>query len=117
MSASSDPGVADAATAEDNGVRLRIRLTPRARRTAVEGLAPARDGGAEIRAAVTAVPENGEANRALIRLLAETWRVPRTAVSVVSGASARRKVVRIAGDPADLMERIRRTFNAQGPSI
>ena len=46
---------------------------------------------------LTAPPVEGEANEALIRVLAEALRVPRTAVRLLSGATSRRKRVQVAG--------------------
>ncbi len=60
------------------------------------------DGSTTLKATVTAVPEAGKANTALLKLLAKTWKLPKTSLSVASGATARHKVVHIAGDPAAL---------------
>lgn len=46
---------------------------------------------------VTAPPVDGKANAALCRLLADQLGVPRTAVAVVRGSSARDKLVRVDG--------------------
>ena len=81
---------------------LAVRLTPRGGRTAVDGL---RDGVLHVR--VAAPPVNGEANRALIELLSRTLRVPRTTITIVSGETARRKIVRFDGlSEAVLAERL-----------
>jgi uncharacterized protein YggU (UPF0235/DUF167 family) len=72
--------------------RLRVRLTPRAGTDRVDGVV---DG--VLRARVTAAPVDGGANEALCRLLARELGVPRTGVRVVSGATARVKVVEVGG--------------------
>ena len=82
----------------DDGVALRVRLTPKAGRNRIDGLAPAADGATIVKASVTAVPEGGKANAALIRLLAKTWHLPRTALAVTGGATSRLKTVTIRGD-------------------
>ncbi len=81
---------------------LTVRLTPRADRDAVDGTGTLADGQAVVHARVRAVPEDGAANKALIALLAKIFRRPKSAVDVVSGASARIKQMRIAGEPAAL---------------
>jgi uncharacterized protein YggU (UPF0235/DUF167 family) len=53
---------------------------------------------------VAAPPENGRANDALVRLLADTLSVPRNAVTLVSGHGARDKVVELAGVDASHVE-------------
>ena len=57
---------------------------------------PARDDG-RIKLAVTAPPVDGEANAAVIELVAEALAVPRRAVEVIAGASSRRKTIRVTG--------------------
>jgi uncharacterized protein YggU (UPF0235/DUF167 family) len=53
-------------------------------------------------ARVRAIPDKGQANRALCDLLAKTLQVPKSAVEVVAGATARLKQVRVKGDPQAL---------------
>ena len=84
------------------GLRVAVRLTPRASRTAVTGIAREADGAAVLKAAVTAVPEGGKANAALIRLLAKEWGVARSAITIAAGATDRRKTLHVAGDPEAL---------------
>ena len=69
-----------------------MRLQPRARRTEVVG---ERGGALVVR--VTAPPVDGKANAALCALLADRVGVPTSSVSVVRGAAARDKVVRVEG--------------------
>lgn len=95
-----------AAEAVEGGVRVAVRLTPKARRDAIEGLAATADGGSEIRASVTAVPEDGKANRALVKLLSKAWGVPKSAIAIVAGATDRHKILSLAGDPAHILPRI-----------
>ena len=84
------------------GLTVRVRLTPKASRNRVAGPVELADGGVAIRATVTAAPESGKANAALLRLLAKTWRLPRTALAVTGGATGRLKTVTIGGDGAAL---------------
>jgi uncharacterized protein len=83
------------------GVRVAIRLTPRARAERIDGVA----AGA-LKVSVTAPAAENRANEALLRLLAKEWRMARSALSIVSGAKSRDKLVEITGDPADLMRRL-----------
>ncbi len=88
------------------GVTVALRVTPRASANRVRGVAVEADGASVLKVAVTAAPEGGKANAALIRLLARAWKVPKTSLSVASGAGARRKVVHVAGDPQELLARL-----------
>jgi uncharacterized protein YggU (UPF0235/DUF167 family) len=55
-----------------------------------------------MRARVRAVPQDGEANAALERLVAKSLGVPKSAVAVVAGHKQRIKQVKVNGDPARL---------------
>ena len=81
--------------------RLRLRVSPGAGRAAIVG----RHGdGWKVR--VTAPPEGGRANDAVLRLVAETLAVPRSAVTLVSGHRGREKIVELAGvEPAQIARR------------
>ena len=65
-------------------------------------IAAAAEGKRVIKASVTAPPEAGRANEALLVLLAEAWRVPRRDLTIVAGLASRHKMVRVAGDPQQL---------------
>ncbi|WP_244710578.1 DUF167 family protein [Rhizobium cremeum] len=91
---------------QEDHLRLAIRLTPNAGRDALEGLEENADGEVYLRARVTSVPEKGKANKALIALLAKTLGVSKSSISIVSGETARQKILRIDGDPEDLEKRI-----------
>ena len=73
-------------------VRFAIRLTPRGGADRIDGVA---DGTLKVRVAAPAV--DGAANEALLRLLATELHVARGAVRLASGATARGKVVAVAG--------------------
>ena len=78
------------------GVSFDILVTPRAARDKV---GPMHDGRLKI--AVTAPPVDGEANAAVIDLIARTLGVAKSAVSVIAGASSRRKTIRVIGVARD----------------
>ncbi len=87
-------------------ILLAVRLTPNGGRDAFDGVEVAADGLAHLKARVTAVPEKGKANKALVALLSKALKVPKSSISVVSGESSRQKILRIEGDPEDLQSRI-----------
>ena len=88
------------------GVSVNVRLTPKASRNRI-GPVVAGDGGAVLKVRVTAVPERGKANRALIRLLAKAWGLPKTALSVKRGHKDRQKTIHIEGGTEDLLEKLK----------
>ncbi len=101
-------GGADFYRADPRGILISVRLTPKAARDSLDGVAALADGRAVLRARVRAVPEKGVANRALCDLLAKALGVPKSAVEVVAGATARLKQVRVTGRPEELAPAIDR---------
>lgn len=79
-------------TAIAGGVRFAIHVQPRARRPGVDGT-----HGAALRVRVGAAPVDGAANEAVVAVLAETLGVPKRHVTIISGHSARAKVVEVSG--------------------
>lgn len=98
-------------TVAADGVIVGVRLTPRGGRDAIEGIERRSDGRVVLKARVRAAPSEGEANAALCRLLAEAVGVAPRQVTLVAGAMAREKRVRISGDAASLAAAFTRLFN------
>ena len=80
--------------------RLQLRVSPGASRSAVIGR-----HGAGWKVRVAAAPERGRANDAVVELLSAALDVPRPRVRLVSGASARDKIVELEGVTADEIDR------------
>lgn len=87
--------------ADKDGLVITARVSPKASRTAVQGVMPTPDGEA-LKIAVTAPADKGKANAAVTSLLAKTFGVAKSSVAVVAGETDRRKILRVAGDPAVL---------------
>ncbi len=84
------------------GLRLTVRLTPRGARDALGGVRRDQAGRAQLLARVSSPPVEGAANAALVKLVAKTLGVPKSAVTLASGQTARIKTLEIAGDPSAL---------------
>jgi hypothetical protein len=80
-----------------DGVTLAVRLTPKGGRDAIDGVDQLADGTVVLKARVRAAPSEGEANTALIRLVAKAAGVPPRNVALVAGATARLKRLLILG--------------------
>jgi uncharacterized protein (TIGR00251 family) len=85
---------------------LHVRLTPKSSRDEIDGVVQLADGSSVLQARVRAVPENGKANEALVRLLAKRLRVPASTVHIEAGAGSRLKTLRIDGDSGYLIARL-----------
>lgn len=85
------------------GVSVDVRLTPRSGHDRVDGLSALSDGRQVLAARVRAVPEKGAANAALEVLMARTLGLPKSAVSLETGSTARIKTLHVSGEPEALM--------------
>ena len=77
--------------------RLPVKLTPGASADRIDGWDVDADGRPVLKVRVRARPVEGEANAALILLLAKSLGVPRSAVSLARGGQSRRKMIEIDG--------------------
>jgi hypothetical protein len=94
-------------SATSDGVRVALRVAPKSSANRILGCADEADGGRVLKVAVTAAPEDGKANEAVIALLAKAWHLPKRDLSIAMGAAARRKVLHVAGDTTVLLRRLR----------
>jgi uncharacterized protein (TIGR00251 family) len=90
-----------------DGVRVALKVAPKAAADRIIGCAADAEGGSVLKVAVTAVPEAGKANDAVIALLAKAWKLPKRDLSIAAGAASRRKTLHVAGDPARLLPLLR----------
>jgi hypothetical protein len=94
-------------SAASDGVRVALRVAPKSSANRILGCADEADGGRVLKVAVTAAPEDGKANNAVIALLAKEWKLPKRDLTIATGAAARREVIHVAGDPSALLRRLR----------
>lgn len=75
-----------------DGVCFALKARPGARRSSIDGV----HAGA-LKVSVTAAPEKGKANEAIIELLAEEFKMSRSSITIVRGDTSSQKLVRIDG--------------------
>ena len=80
-----------------NDTTITVKLTPKASKNAVQGWTGDVNGGRILKVSVTAVPEKGKANKALIDLLSKEWHLPKNAFSLIRGETDRLKTIKIDG--------------------
>lgn len=85
------------------GVALHVRVTPNAGMDRIEEVHVRDNDTAVLHIKVRAVPDKGQANKAVIALVAKTLRVPKTSITVKSGKTARFKTLEITANFADLV--------------
>lgn len=89
------------------GISVALRVTPRGGRDEIDGLETLANGRTVVKIRVRAIAEGGEANRAVVELLARALGVPRARVRVLSGVTSRLKQIAVNGDPAKLGDALR----------
>ena len=93
------------------GVRFHVRLTPRGGRDAIENWKQDAAGQWLLNARVSALPEDGRANKALIELLAKKFNCAKSAVRIVSGETSRLKRIEITGNTGALARTLQQFGN------
>jgi uncharacterized protein len=73
---------------------IAVHVTPKSGKNAVEGLVKDASGKEWLKVRLACVPEDGKANKALLKLLAETWDCPFSSLSIISGETSRHKIIR-----------------------
>ena len=81
-----------------SGITFSVKVQPRARKNAITGTV-----GDALKLALTAPPVEGKANQAVIEFLADFFDIPRSSITIASGAASRRKVIRISGANLQLL--------------
>src|SRR3979411_87504 len=89
------------------GISVALRVTPRGGRDDIDGVETLANGRAVVKVRVRAVADGGEANRAVMELLAKALGVPKAKVRILSGVTSRLKQIAIEGDPAKLGDALR----------
>lgn len=95
-------------TAAADGVTLTVRLTPKGGRDAVDGIERLADGRSVLKVRVRAAPSEGEANDALIRLIAKTLHLAPRDVTLAAGATSRVKRLTVSGDGPSLVAALKK---------
>ena len=85
-------------SAVPGGIMLTVRLTPKGGSDAIDGIETMADGRAVLKARVRAAPSDGEANAALVKLVARTLGVAPRSVELVAGDTARIKRLKVLGE-------------------
>jgi uncharacterized protein (TIGR00251 family) len=83
------------------GATFAVKVHPRAKKNAITG-----EVGDALKLSLTAPPIDGRANEACVEFFANLLKVPRSSVTIASGESGRRKVVRVAGIAAEAVRKL-----------
>jgi len=97
----------------ETGITVALKVTPRGGRDDIDGVETLSDGRTVLKVRVRAVADGGEANRAVLALLAKSLGVPKARVRLLAGATTRLKRVAVDGDGAGLSEALRALTSAK----
>ncbi|AWM10563.1 DUF167 domain-containing protein [Bradyrhizobium symbiodeficiens] len=95
------------------GISIALRVTPRGGRDGIDGIEQLSDGRSVLKVRVRAIADGGEANKAVLVLLAKSLGVPKAGVKLLSGATSRLKQIAVDGDPTRLGEALRQLVSGQ----
>ena len=95
----------------DGAIQFAVRVSPRASRQAIEGVIRDADGAKMLKIAVNAPPDDGKANQAVLALLAKTIGIAKTRLTLVSGATGRKEIIRLDAVDAALLTRLNDWIN------
>lgn len=84
-----------------DGVRFDVLVKPKASRNAIIGV---HNGALKI--AITAAPEKGKANKAIVKLLSRLLKIPKNSIKIVSGETSSRKIIEIEGVSSGLIKKL-----------
>ena len=79
------------------GVKIHVKVIPKAKNNVIENLSPIHNLADEIRIRVTAPPEKGQANKAVIELLSKNLNIGKSSVILLSGDTSRNKTFLLKG--------------------
>jgi uncharacterized protein len=92
------------------GISITLRVTPRGGRDDIDGVETLANGRSVVKVRVRAIADGGEANRAVMELLAKALGVPKAKVRILSGTTSRLKQIAVDGDPAKLGDALRKVI-------
>jgi uncharacterized protein len=81
----------------DKGLKVRIRLTPNASHNKIHAWQQDETGKFFLKVSVTTIPENGKANKAMIKLLSKTLKIAKSNIQIIAGETDRNKTLLITG--------------------
>ena len=85
---------------------FKVRLTPKGGRDRLDGWSQTADGTRHVKARVSAPPDKGKANEALVALLAAHLHIPKSSLFINAGETGRLKTLEAHGDPQALAARL-----------
>lgn len=113
--AADSPDIASIITLLPDGLRLAVKAKPGLSRARPPRLVEIGEGKHALEITVAAVAEDGKANQAILKQLADFLDIRKNALTLKTGNTGRIKLIEIEGDPADLAGRLRAALQSPPP--
>ena len=97
-------------TIKDNGLTFAIKVSPKAKKNCIGDVVLDQNNQPILKIYITAPPEDGKANKAIINLLSKAWNLKKNQIKIVLGTNQRNKVVNIEGNSKILLEQLNKFF-------
>ena len=97
-----------------DGLRLAVRVTPRARKSAIGEMTADADGRPLLGVRLAAPPVEGAANEELVRFLAASLDIRKNQIAIRSGETGRTKLLHLSGDPDSLAAKLETLATCSG---
>lgn len=88
------------------GCVIAIRVTPRSAKPGIGGWREGAGGREELEVRVAAAPTDGEANEAVVKLLAKSLGIPKSAVEIIAGETSRHKRIALPISEVDIRRQL-----------
>lgn len=94
-----------------DGLEVSLYCNPGASRDRIGDVAEDGKGGHVLKVTIAAPPEDGKANKAIIKLLAKEWDIPRTAIQILRGEASRHKKLLLHGATIPLQNKLQNWYD------
>lgn len=91
---------------EKDGIKFQVKVVPNASKNHIGEIALDGNQKPYLKISVNCAPVDNKANKAVIALLAQTWKLKKTQITIKQGSLAKNKLIHITGDPDALLSRL-----------
>ena len=88
----------------NDSILIHLKVIPNSSKNQIIGVLSDGKGGAYLKVKVTAIPESGKANKAIIKFLSKFWKIPSSKISVNSGKTSSIKTISIDSNSNEIIK-------------
>jgi len=87
-----------------DGLTFAIKVSPKSKKNYISNIFLDQKNQSVLKIYITAPPEDGKANDAIVKLLAKTWKLKKNQIKIIFGLKDKNKIIIIEGNPKNLLE-------------